>query len=416
MMRVSTTLATGLFATSVLIATVNAQTVTPTAPTTTGVKAEPKPAQPVAPTATQTAVAKPGDTKPVATPPSATADTTKPVPAAATAVKPADKAHPQTTGTKTVEKAQGPDKKTKDNARKAYNDANTAFKTGKFDVALVKFQEAESLIPSANAEYWIAATYDKLDRKVEALAAYATYLANEEAAKAGEDKLAEAKTRFDNLRATVPGDFALTAIPADALVTIDGQAQTEKGSLSLKLSPGDHKILVTLAGYEPQELTVTIEAGKKLERSVELKMLPPPPPPPPPPVVVAPPPPPPPPPPPQRSLVPAYVTLAIAGVAAGTGTYFGVRALSAKSDYDDKPTASKADDVENNALIADMAFGVAITLGVTGIVLLTTPEEQPAQPAASAKATHRLPLNRNRLVVSPWATPRSAGAGAVFSF
>ncbi|MGC4065466.1 MAG: hypothetical protein QM784_12635 [Polyangiaceae bacterium] len=103
-------------------------------------------------------------------------------------------------------------------------------------------------------------------------------------------------------------------------------------------------------------------------------------------------------------------------MAAGAGTYFGIRALSAKSDYNDKPTASKADDVENNALIADMAFGVAITLGVTGIVLLTTPEEQPAAPTQSAKATARQPLTRSRLVVSPWATPRSGGAAAMLEF
>ena len=109
------------------------------------------------------------------------------------------------------------------------------------------------------------------------------------------------------------------------------------------------------------------------------------------------------------------MTLGIAGVATAAGTYFGVRALSAKSDYDKKPTSSKADDVENNALIADMAFGVAITLGVTGIVLLTTPEEQPAAPATGKAATKQA-LSRSRLTVSPWATPRSAGAGALFEF
>ena len=41
-----------------------------------------------------------------------------------------------------------------------------------------------------------------------------------------------------------------------------------------------------------------------------------------------------------------------------------------------------ADDTERNALIADMAFGVAITLGVTGVVLLTSDD---SAAAASAK-------------------------------
>jgi len=112
--------------------------------------------------------------------------------------------------------------------------------------------------------------------------------------------------------------------------------------------------------------------------------------------------------------VPAYVTLGIATVAAGTGTYFGIRALSAKGDFEDHPTTSKADDVENNALIADMAFGVAITLGVTGIVLLTAPDE--TQPTAAAKNTRTVAKGTPKLVVAPFVAPKSAGAGALLSF
>ena len=78
-------------------------------------------------------------------------------------------------------------------------------------------------------------------------------------------------------------------------------------------------------------------------------------------------------------MVPAYVTLGIAGAGAVVGTIFGLQALSSKSDFDDNPTRDAADDTERNALIADMAFGVAITLGVTGIVLLTTDEEAPKE-------------------------------------
>lgn len=78
--------------------------------------------------------------------------------------------------------------------------------------------------------------------------------------------------------------------------------------------------------------------------------------------------------------MPAFVTLGIAGASAVVGTIFGIQALSAKSDFDDTPTRELADDTERNALIADMAFGVAVTLGVTGIVLLTT-EPEPTETA-----------------------------------
>jgi hypothetical protein len=109
-------------------------------------------------------------------------------------------------------------------------------------------------------------------------------------------------------------------------------------------------------------------------------------------------------------MTPAYVTLGVAGVATGIGTYFGIRALSAKSDYNDKPTSKKADKVENSALVADMAFGVAITLGVTGIVLLTSPDE-PTSNTSTAKSE-----KKHTFQFAPWATPKAAGFGANLTF
>lgn len=112
-------------------------------------------------------------------------------------------------------------------------------------------------------------------------------------------------------------------------------------------------------------------------------------------------------------MVPAYVTLGIAGAAAVVGTIFGVQALGAKSDFDDNPTTDAADDTERNALIADMAFGVAITLGVTGIVLLTSDDEPPPP---SAKAPSRFRNVGTRLDVMPYAGPKSGGAAARLTF
>jgi hypothetical protein len=65
------------------------------------------------------------------------------------------------------------------------------------------------------------------------------------------------------------------------------------------------------------------------------------------------------------------VLLGVAGAGAVVGTIFGVKALQDKKDFTDgEKTNDKADSVERNALIADMAFGAAVTLGVTGAVLL----------------------------------------------
>ncbi|OQB07200.1 MAG: hypothetical protein BWY17_05333 [Deltaproteobacteria bacterium ADurb.Bin207] len=92
------------------------------------------------------------------------------------------------------------------------------------------------------------------------------------------------------------------------------------------------------------------------------------------------------------------------------GTIFGIKALSNKSDFNDTPTTELADDAERNALISDMTFGVAITLGVTGTVLLlsndSSGQEQAAKDARSQK-TMRL---------TPFVGPSGGGAAATWRF
>jgi hypothetical protein len=91
------------------------------------------------------------------------------------------------------------------------------------------------------------------------------------------------------------------------------------------------------------------------------------------------------------------------------GTIFGVRALSDKKKFDDNPTTAKADDVERNALIADMAFGVTLTLGITGIVLLVADDAAPEQVSVA-------PTQRGSLSLVPYVAPKSAGAAATLTF
>ena len=65
----------------------------------------------------------------------------------------------------------------------------------------------------------------------------------------------------------------------------------------------------------------------------------------------------------------------------GIGTAFGVMALNDKSNFNTTPTTATADNGENHALIADMAFGVALTLGVTSAVLFLSKDD--SGPAAA---------------------------------
>jgi hypothetical protein len=116
-----------------------------------------------------------------------------------------------------------------------------------------------------------------------------------------------------------------------------------------------------------------------------------------------------PPPPTPRSRIPGYVTLGIAGASAVVGSIFGIQALGDKQEFEDDPTTKKADDVERNALIADMAFGVTLTLGITGIVLLVADDPVPDQPQVGS-------LTSERLRVAPYVSPNGAGAAAQLDF
>jgi hypothetical protein len=106
-------------------------------------------------------------------------------------------------------------------------------------------------------------------------------------------------------------------------------------------------------------------------------------------------------------------------VAAGVGTAFGVIALGDKSDYDKNPTSSTADSGDTHALIADMAFGVAITFGVTSAVLFLTGDE-PA-PAAAARArsmtqTASAESKGIKITPTPMVGPHTGGAGVLVQF
>src|SRR5690606_21215987 len=159
------------------------------------------------------------------------------------------------------------------------------------------------------------------------------------------------------------------------------------------------------AGFSPLESQLDVQAAQSLEHAIELEAAPAP--------VAAPVPIPvepesaqPPPPADPRSMVPAYVTLGVAGASAVVGTIFGVKALGATSDFEDNHTASNADDVERNALIADMAWGVALTLGITGVVLLTS--DEPAEPSEQSA--------KSKLLVAPFVSANGGGAAAHVTF
>jgi len=314
------------------------------------------------------------------------------------------------------------EKQKKDEAKRLFKDGEDKFAAGDFAGALESYRGADEMLPGVMPKYKIAVTLDKLNKVSDAVAGYQAFIDYVDAqakadkkfdAKKYDDKVTESKGRVEALKKT-PATIRVTA-PADApqnlMVAVDGGAPQPAKELSLP--PGKHTLVYTAEGYNasaPQDIEVGYAETREvpppaLEKKSEPVAVAPPPPPP---VETAPPAPPEPPPPPPRSMVPAYVTLGLAGVGAVVGTIFGVSALGAKSEFEKNPTVENADKTDRNALIADMSFAVALTFGVTGAVLLFGGDDKPAE--------QKTGLVIQKPVITPFVGPTGGGAAASFRF
>jgi hypothetical protein len=303
-------------------------------------------------------------------------------------------------------------------AKALYASGEKKFKANDYAGALADFEASNAAKAAPETQRYIALTHDNLQQYAEAVTAYEKFLADVPAKMKTEGE--EAKKRVEAIKA-MPGKVHVETTPPGAAITVDGQASQSPTPTDLDLPAGKHKIALTSEGYEPTEKEVDVAYASKQDLRVDLVKKEAPPPPPPPPVVAdqpPPPPAPPPAPPPEpRSKVPAYVTGAVAIVAAGVGTGFGLKALSQSNDFKDNPTTKRADDGENNALVADMMFGIAITFGVTSAVLFLSSDE-PKSAKANAPAKNASPPKKKKVSVipAPYVSPTGGGIGTVIRF
>jgi hypothetical protein len=290
-------------------------------------------------------------------------------------------------------------------AKKHYSDGEKKYKAGDFSAALAEFQAANDIKETPQAERYIGMCEDSLGHPQTAATWYDKFLTHvpEKMATQGD----EIRKRLTEIKA-LPGKVHIDSNPPGATVTVDGKPQPTPTPTDLDLPPGPHTIHLSEQGRIPAEKQIDVAFASTQTVSTDLDAEPPPPPPPPAPVAAAPPPPvaPPPPPPAPRSKVPAFVTGGLAIAAAGVGTGFGIVALHDKSNFDKNPTTHTADNGDTHALIADMAFGVALTFAVTSAVLFLTKDEQPSPPPATSRA----------VVMTPWVSARAGGAGLVMPF
>lgn len=96
---------------------------------------------------------------------------------------------------------QGPTPEQRASARAAYDAGTQAFSNGEFTAAVEHFKEANSIIPSPQAQYWIAESLDKMSQRDEAITAFEAFLADPKVERAGEEKVEAAKERLEQLKA-----------------------------------------------------------------------------------------------------------------------------------------------------------------------------------------------------------------------
>jgi len=270
--------------------------------------------------------------------------------------------------------AQQPNAQTRNAARDAYGRGQTAFREGRFAEAEAAFTEAFALIPNPVVLLGVAESRERLGNVPGAIQTLEQYLVLRPDA----PDTASIQERLTVLRAT-PGTLSVASTPAGAAIALDGTDTGVVTPAELPAPPGEHTIALSLEGYEAGTATATVPPGGRAEASAELVALPEPEP------VVEPTPPATEPVEPEPTT-PAtstdegpsaalWVTSGVAAAALVGGTVLGFMALSREAEFDDMPTAGRADDGERFALFADVLFGVAGAAAITAIVLFLTSDD-----------------------------------------
>jgi hypothetical protein len=117
----------------------------------------------------------------------------------------------------------------------------------------------------------------------------------------------------------------------------------------------------------------------------------------------------------------AFIAAGVAVVGVGVGTAFGVLALDKKSDFEAHPTVAGANTGNQEAVLADVAFGTAVIAGVTSLVLFLKHDQPDDATVTTGSPSHpgdapTKPASSVSFTVSPILSPHGGGAGAVLRF
>jgi hypothetical protein len=236
-----------------------------------------------------------------------------------------------------------------------------------------------------------------------------------------------ARKLLDSTMPRIPTLTVDVTAPAGSklLLTVDGRTMSDAlVGVPRPIDPGKHLIVAKVEGYEPAQSEVVLAEGAKEQTSLVIER-------PLPATVVAPLSAPA-----QPGQAPAaspsgsgdnaqaseggsqrtwgWVALGAGGVGVLAGSYFGLSALSDKSDLTDACSdgrcppeqRSTIDSMNSSALVSTVGFGVGLVgLGVGSYLLLTAPSAGSASADRGAQAS---------ITVTPYVSPSSAGVVGSF--
>lgn len=269
-------------------------------------------------------------------------------------------------------------------AREANTAGQSFYKQAQYKKAIEKFQEADTLNPRPVLKFNIGKCYEQLGELSRAVEFFKQYIELAPDAKDRDDVLKAIATLEERSRSSTRQRVTVHTEPASALIAIDGK-DLGNAPATLELPPGNHRLVVSAAGYERVDRSFVTESSGQLELTISLKVVqpdvPPPPPPPlltdvpaaekpmvvevkpaPPVEVIAPKP--------GRRFTWVAGGVAVAGLGAGIG--LGLMAQETARQVPNAPSGQagiRADQAEAQAMASGISFGVAGVAAATAIIL-----------------------------------------------
>jgi len=157
-------------------------------------------------------------------------------------------------------------------AKSKYQQGAEAYSAGRFKDAVDLFLAADHLAPSAPLSFNIARAYEKLADDAGALRWYRDYLRRNPDATNATTVRPLILALAESLRKKGVQQLTVLTRPAGATVTVDDQPMGVTPWTG-ELSPGEHRLLLSLRGYADSERSVSLAADQPLDTSVRLEQL-----------------------------------------------------------------------------------------------------------------------------------------------